>query len=73
MGDAPPATVVLVLALYAVCTSIVAGAIWISLIQVIASGELRRSVPTLVISFCAMAVTVLVESLVLVLPSLGLT
>ena len=73
MSDASPLTLVLVLALYMVGTSIAAGAIWVSLIRVIASGELRRCLATLVISFCAMAVTVLVESLVLVLPSLGLT
>ena len=73
MGVASPLTVVLVLALYTVCTSIVAGAIWISLIRAVASGQLRRGVPTLVICCCAMVVTVLVESLVLVLPSLRLT
>jgi fumarate reductase subunit C len=73
MGDASPAKVVLVLALYAVGTSIVAGAIWISLIRAVASVQLRRGVPTLVICCAAMAVTVLVESLVLGLPALGLT
>ena len=66
------ATYLVGFAIYIVSPSIVAGGLWIFLVRSVAAGAARRSAPVMAISFAASVATVLVVSLAIVQPALGL-